>query len=201
MSELKFREATINDASEIARIVNASYRPKRGAEGWTHESGLVGGERTNAAQVEVLLRRSVILLGVHQLNIVACVQIELKGRDAHIGMLAVMPAMQSTGIGSALLAHAEAHAATALKAEQFVLVVVEARSELIEFYARRGYEQAEQGLPYPTHAGVGTPRRGELGLSILRKRSNTALNRKRKSTAPVDEYVGHTKNLCDEPPQ
>jgi ribosomal protein S18 acetylase RimI-like enzyme len=174
MTELSIRQAMISDSAEIARIVNLAYRPESGAEGWTHESHLVSGERTNAEQVEELLHHSVILLGLHGSMIVACVQIESKGSEANIGMLAVEPAMQCAGIGKAMLAHAETYADVSLGAEQFVLIVVGDRHELLQFYRRRGYKETGQRLPYPVESGVGTPRRSELDLMVLRKRSNAS---------------------------
>lgn len=180
MTELTLREATISDAADIARIVNMAYRPEPGTEGWTHESDLVSGDRTSAAQVAQLLRHSVILLGLRGAAIVACVQIESKDMAAHIGMLAVEPAMQGAGVGKTMLAHAEAYAQCSLGAQECVLVVVAARIELIQFYRRRGYEDTGQRLPYPTEARVGTPRDVTLDLVVLCKRVNTTPNRPRE---------------------
>lgn len=174
MDQLTFCAATTTDTAEIARLVNAAYRPPPGAEGWTHETNIVSGDRTSSRQVEELLHHSVVLVGLRNGKIVACVQIESKDRDAYIGMLAVEPTMQATGVGKAMLAQAEAYAASILGAEWFVLVVVATRTELIQFYLRRGYQESGQRLPYPVGSGVGTPRCEALNLAVLRKR-NTAL--------------------------
>lgn len=169
MIELAYRQAQNGDCSDIVRLVNRAYRPEPGCEGWTHESALVGGARITAAQVANSLRHAVILLGLQGTTIVACIQIEIEVRSAHLGMLAVDPALQRAGVGKAILAHAEAYARDVLGAEEFLLTVVTARVELIAFYGRRGYADTGQRLPYPVAAGVGTPRDGALDLTVLRK--------------------------------
>lgn len=186
MNQPTFREATISDAEEVAWLVNAAYRPQPGAEGWTHESKVVSGDRTSPQQVQELLRHSVVLVGLRDGKIVACVQIEGKDGDAYIGMLAVEPSVQATGVGKTMLAQAEAYAASVLSAERFVLVVVATRTELIQFYLRRGYRQSDQQLPYPVGSGVGTPRCEALNLAVLHKPSNTAIE-PTGSSAPAPE--------------
>jgi ribosomal protein S18 acetylase RimI-like enzyme len=172
MSKLKIREATVKDAAEIACLVNAAYRPQAGEGGWTHESSLVSGDRTSPEQVADVLIDSVVLVGLHDAKLVACVQIEGKGNEAFIGMLAVEPSIQAGGLGKTMLTEAERYAESSLSATQFVLVVVSARAELVQFYLRRGYEETGQRLAYPINSGVGKPRGGELDLTILRKRSD-----------------------------
>ena len=46
-----FRSADKRDAGVIADLVNMAYRPESGESGWTYESDLVSGSRTNADQV------------------------------------------------------------------------------------------------------------------------------------------------------
>src|SRR4051812_3214814 len=103
MSKLNFRIASVNDAEAIARLVNAAYRPLPEAGGWTHESNIVSGNRTSAAQVEALINQSVVILVAHGSTVVACVHIESKDNEAHIGMLAVEPTLQAAGVGKLLL--------------------------------------------------------------------------------------------------
>ncbi|RFA26278.1 hypothetical protein CAI21_17535 [Alkalilimnicola ehrlichii] len=169
------RQATAGDAAEIARLVNAAYRPGVGHGGWTHESELVEGDRISPAQVTEILRNSLILVGFQGSQLIACVQIEHNGRQAHIGMLAVLPELQAAGVGGAMLTEAEHYAAAHLGAEDLVLVVVSARSELIAYYRRRGYKETGQRLAYPLASGVGIPRSDALDLTVLSKRSNKPL--------------------------
>lgn len=171
---LELRIATESDASEIAELVNAAYRPSHDTAGWTHEAELIAGPRTTPAQVAEAIQKpnSAILVHCENSAIVACVHVEKEDSDCHIGMLAVNPAVQATGIGKQMLALAESYASEALRAEKFVLVVVSARSELVAFYLRRGYQKTGSVMDYPLSAGVGIPRNPALKIEVLEKRSD-----------------------------
>lgn len=175
----------MDDASAVARLVNAAYRPQLGRQGWTHEAHIVSGDRTSAVQVIDVLQKSTILVGLYGTEIVACVQIERDGHDAYIGMLAIEPALQAVGLGKRMLERAEFYAESTLGADQFKLVVVKTRSELIQFYRRRGYEETGEIFPYPINSDVGTPRIENLELAVLRKRANSSLERDGESRAAL----------------
>lgn len=140
MSNIQFKIATTENAENIARLVNAAYRPHPDTGGWTHEAHLVQGERTSPQQVEVLIKASTVLVGTLAERVVACAHISAEGEEAHIGMLAVEPALQTGGIGKALLTRAEEYASQVLGATDLMLIVLRNRSELIAFYLRRGYQ-------------------------------------------------------------
>ncbi|MHB9103197.1 MAG: GNAT family N-acetyltransferase [Sulfuricella sp.] len=169
----KFRTANESDATAIAELVNEAYRPELGAAGWTHESELVSGNRTTPSQVAETISRpnSVILVGLKDSGIVACVHVEKEGGNSHIGMLAVKPALQGAGAGKQMLAQAERYAHEIFGSEKFIMVVVSSRSELISFYLRRGYHQTGSVISYPPLAGAGTPKHAGLKIEVLEKRS------------------------------
>jgi ribosomal protein S18 acetylase RimI-like enzyme len=98
-------------------------------------------------------------------------------------MLAVDPSLQTSGIGKLLLAHAEELAVQTFNAQVGVLVVIAARTELVEFYLRRGYSKTEEWSQYPIDAGVGTPEKEAMLLTTLRKCFNNRLHGDRFSTA------------------
>lgn len=179
MSIDTFRIANEFDAKAIAEVVNRAYRPEPGAAGWTHESDLVSGNRTSAIQVTETLAKlnSVILVGLKNSEIVACVHVEKEGGNSHIGMLAVNPAVQAVGAGKQMLTSAEKYATEVFCAEKFIMVVVSSRSELISFYRRRGYQQVGTVMDYPLSAGVGIPKNSALKIEVLEKRSNIAFER------------------------
>lgn len=154
------RPATPQDAAEIAALVNAAYRPATGNAGWTHEAALVDGERTNPEQVKELLARTdgVMLIVRSSKATLACVDLRCKDQEVTIGMLAVQPAQQNSGLGKIMLAHAEECAIQRFKAKRLRMHVVETRHELIDFYRRRGYALSGKTEPYPSNTGVGTPR-------------------------------------------
>lgn len=174
MTELNFRVARVDDSAEIAQLVNEAYRPAPGMGGWTHESDLVSGKRINSEKVESLIKQenSTILAGVLGSIIVTCVHIEKESTNCYIGMLAVSPSLQGLGKGKEVLAHAEEYAKKSFNPNNFVMVVVAARTELISFYLRRGYKKTGTTMQYPLDAGVGTPKIDLLQIETLHKASN-----------------------------
>lgn len=173
MSIDTFRTASKSDADAIAQLVNKAYRPESGVSGWTHESHLVSGGRTSVGQIEAMVSKpdSIILVGLKGSEIVACVHVEKDGSNSHIGMLAVSPALQGVGAGKQMLAHAERYASEDFSSEKFIMVVVSARSELISFYLRRGYQKTGTVMDYPLSMGAGIPKHAGLTIELLEKRS------------------------------
>lgn len=169
MNQLQITEAEVTDAAAISSLVNRAYRPMPGAEGWTHESALVSGHRVDRQNVLSAIQGHIVLVGRLEQALVGCVQIEMQGHAAHIGMLAVEPSVQTFGIGKVLLERAEAYAIQKHGAERAVLLVIAVRTELIAFYFRRGYSLADEQLQYPVDAGFGTPMKAAMRLVKLQK--------------------------------
>lgn len=173
------RPATLGDAAAIAALVNAAYRPAPDGGGWTHEADLIAGDRVTLAQVEAAIVDSAVLLAFERGQLVACVQVQHHETDGHIGMLAVKPACQGTGVGKAMLTYAENYAAREFGARRLVLHVVSARAELIAFYLRRGYRRTNTLLDYPVDQGVGVPRQSGIQIEILEKLAPQAADARR----------------------
>ena len=173
------RLANASDAPAIAELVNKAYRPEPGAAGWTDESHLLSGERISAIQVgEVVARRdSVILLGLKDSTIVACVHVEKQDANSQIGMLAVHPRLQNAGIGKQMLAQAERHAIERFGAKRFLLRVVTGRPDLVAYYQRRGYQPTGLAIDFPLAGGVGIPKVPDLKIELLEKPSDIAASR------------------------
>lgn len=172
MEQVHIRKASLIDTEAITDLVNRAYRPSPGCEGWTHESALVSGSRVRRENVVSAIQDSTVLVGIRRQVLAGCVQIEVKGNTAHIGMLAVDPSLQTAGIGKLLLQHAEEFSAQKCRAEIAVLIVIAARKELVAFYRRRGYRQTEEQLQYPIDAGVGTPVEEAMLMTKLEKYLN-----------------------------
>ncbi|HPH06685.1 MAG TPA: GNAT family N-acetyltransferase [Methylotenera sp.] len=168
--KLQFKTASIEDAQAIALLVNRAYRPNGDVKGWTHESELISGERTNVEQVSSLFGdNSYILVAVENGNIVACVYLEIHGLSAHIGMLATNPELQGLGCGKQMLFYAEEFASKNFSVTKYVMKVLLARKELLDFYTRRGYIATGSTFEYPVSAGVGSPKVTNLQVGILEK--------------------------------
>lgn len=158
-------------ARAIANLVNAAYRPGSGTAGWTHESTLVSGARTEAGPVRDAMRQpgTVILVACVGPEVQACVQLEREGEICHLGMLAVDPARQGSGLGKALMAHAERHALEQMGCATIGITVLSQRPELLSFYVRRGFRPTGTVMPYPCDAGVGMPVVEGLSVETLEK--------------------------------
>jgi ribosomal protein S18 acetylase RimI-like enzyme len=173
MSLDSFHIADASEASAIAALVNAAYRPSDDPIGWTHEAELIAGDRTSPQQVAEAIKRpnSVVLIHREGATIIACVHVEKDGSHGHIGMLAVAPALQTAGIGKQMLMWAERYAAEMFGAEKFILAVVSARRELVAFYARRGYQKTGVVMDYPVSARAGVPKDPALSVEWLEKKA------------------------------
>ena len=68
-----------------------------------------------------------------------------------------------------MLQRAEESAENHYESSAFNLFVISARTELYDFYLRRGYQPTELTAEYPENAGVGTPKITGLKLVLLTK--------------------------------
>lgn len=134
MRPLAVRIGEWGDADAIARLVNLAFVAER---------PYVQGERINPDGVRELMPRGRFLLAEHDGDLVACVFVEPRGERAHIGLVSVDPFRQGTGLGSQLMAAAEAHCRTAGYREM-ELRFINHRTELLRFYHRQGF--VETGL-------------------------------------------------------
>jgi len=156
MSTLLFREALEADAHDVLNIVNLAYRSEGG---WTTESHLIVGDRLVKEDYLTGLQRDdvCILLAQQDNQIVGCIEIKVEGSHAHLGLLAVLPEKQNQGIASQLLAQAEFLAKNTFNATEAVMLVLDVRQELLEFYYRKGYHRVDEYVPFPLHLNVGKP--------------------------------------------
>jgi N-acetylglutamate synthase-like GNAT family acetyltransferase len=132
------RTAEPADAENIARLVNAAFRPER---------FFSDADRTNPGKVRELLQKGNFLLAEQAGGLIACVYVELRGERGYFGLLAVDPTRQQTGMGSRLVEAAENYcrAAGCLFMD---LTTVNLRKELPGYYRRRGYVESGT-LPFP----------------------------------------------------
>lgn len=167
---LDLRRATLADLPALLRLVNRAYRPAQGEGGWTHESALLRGERINLDQLSALVAGpGEIWLGGRAGVLLACVYVEPGPDHGYVGMLAVEPACQDGGLGSAMLACAEARLRDVHGLPLARMSVISARPELRAFYLRRGYQPTGERLPFPMDAGAGRLLQPGLALEVLQK--------------------------------
>jgi len=165
---VKLTVADSSEANEINDLLNLAYR---GEQGWTNENGLVRGQRSVIEDVESTIKDEISLFLIYRdkTQLVACICLELKGNALSLGSFAVHPDHQTNGIGTEMLAAAEAYAISKFTVRNFVMVVLSDRTDLISFYERRGYQRNDIKDDYPVHLNVGIPKQPNLKIEQLIK--------------------------------
>lgn len=163
-------KASPGDVDQIVDLVNTAYRCKS-TPGWTSESDIIDGARTNSIDVMALLAppESEIFVVKDKNRIIACVHLEKDNDKACVGMLAIDPALQGQGYGSMLLEYVETFARNHFLAKKAVMCVIAQRTELVDYYLRRGYFFEGGVCEYPRHLNIGMPMQDELTIQFLNK--------------------------------
>jgi ribosomal protein S18 acetylase RimI-like enzyme len=171
-SSLRFRVGTPADAPVIVNLVESAYRGDRGKQGWTTETDLLDGQRTDLEEVEGLLTRpgSRVLLAFRGETLVASCHIERQGAACYFGMFSVDPMSQSGGVGRAVLDEAERVARVEWQCHAMEMTVIDVRLELVHWYERRGYVRTGTHKPFPYgDERFGIPKRDDLRFEVMRK--------------------------------
>lgn len=141
-------------------VIERAYRGDAARQGWTFESDLLTGQRTDIATLSAILDSPAdrLLVAERDGALIGCVQVTDKDapahgseatHDAYLGLLCVDPSLQAAGLGRALLAAAEVLAAQTFGARQIEMTVIDQRAELIAYYERRGYVRTGETRPFP----------------------------------------------------
>jgi ribosomal protein S18 acetylase RimI-like enzyme len=164
---------SIADQSDIPHIVtllNMSYRGESSRKGWTTEADLIAGEvRTNAENLAQVMTEpgSVILKYVEDGNLLACVNLKKHGDRIYLGMFSVVPELQGAGIGKKMLQAAEEHAVH-VECRSIYMYVISVRTELIDWYKRKGYVETGELVPFNEDGLTGAHKR-KLEFLVLEK--------------------------------
>jgi N-acetylglutamate synthase-like GNAT family acetyltransferase len=136
------RMAGTHEAQAITDVINAAFRRA--------ESFFIERDRIDTNKVQSLLRTGEFLVSEVAGIITGCVYVEMKAGRSYLGLLAVSPEAQKSGIGSKLMTAAEDHCRE--RGSRFMdIQIVNLRQELPEFYHQRGY--VETGIA-PFTAGL-----------------------------------------------
>ncbi|MFE1310414.1 GNAT family N-acetyltransferase [Streptomyces sp. NPDC058755] len=167
-----FRDATDADVDALVALIESAYRGDSSRAGWTTEADILEGQRTDPEGVlDVIKSPDSRLMTVEQDGrLVACCQLEHRGRHAYFGMFAVSPALQGAGLGKVVIAEAEQLARRTWGVTEMHMTVISVRDDLIAWYERRGYRRTGEMTPFPYgDERFGIPQRDDLQFELLVK--------------------------------
>lgn len=183
-----YTPAKKEEADEIAKLVNSVYRGETGMRSWTGEAHLLGGQRVDASRIRELIDKddSIIMVArnpeiskliprrkadLQATPIIGCFHLRREPYFAYLGMLTVGVDQQSSGLGTALLVEAERFAREEWSSPEMRMTVISLRTELIDWYRRRGYSPTGEKAPFPYgDERFGQPKRNDLEFLVLHKR-------------------------------
>ena len=105
--DMKIGFAQAQETDALVDLINQAYR---GSESWTGERDLISGARTNQTEISALIadaQAQFLVLRDEAQQILGCIVAEKAGDYVYLGMFAINPSVQQTGLGKALLAGAE----------------------------------------------------------------------------------------------
>ena len=166
--------ANLDEAALLTDLINQAYR---GQTSWTTEHGLIAGARVSEDDVKQMIQDPQVQLLVlregedadSQRTVLGCIAAQYRDGFAYLGMFAIDPTRQNSGLGKGLLAGAE-HFARGFwpNIKGCKMTVITARDTLIAYYVRRGYQVSEEITPFPSEENVGEPKQ-DLQLVTLYK--------------------------------
>lgn len=143
--------ATPADAPALKALLEAAYRGDSARRGWNHEADILDDERIGIEELEALLADPAVTILITRdgETLIGCVAVTRKDSAmGYLGMLCVLPTLQSGGLGRRLLDAAEDHG-RAIGIMRMEMTVIDSRDSLIAWYERRGYASTGERRPFP----------------------------------------------------
>jgi N-acetylglutamate synthase-like GNAT family acetyltransferase len=170
---MTFILAEKENANQISQLVNSCYRGESAKKGWTSESDILGGQRTDPESIEILIEspNQYFLLAMEDSKMIGSLNLEKTSSEiCYFGMFAVDPNIQNAGVGKKMLQEAERFAKEILHCQKMEMSVISIRTELIDWYLRRGYHRTDEVRPFPMNdERFGIPKKDHLELVVLAK--------------------------------
>lgn len=155
MNDITITTASPADIPALKALLEAAYRGDSARQGWNHEADILDDERIAVGELEDMLADPAvtILTACDGASLVGCVAVtrkdaESEGGLGYLGMLCVLPTLQSAGTGRRLLDAAEDHG-RAIGLAAMEMTVIDSRESLIAWYVRRGYAPTGENRPFP----------------------------------------------------
>ena len=98
-------KATLEDVSNLNKLINSAYRGESSKKGWTTEANLLEGLRTTKEELTETIQntKNTILKFTENNQTIGCVLLIEKEQQLYLGMLTVSPELQNSGVGKKLL--------------------------------------------------------------------------------------------------
>jgi ribosomal protein S18 acetylase RimI-like enzyme len=168
---MRIRTAMRDELVPLHALIERAYRGDSARGGWTHEADLLGGQRTDTEALAAIFAdpRQRLLVADVDGAMCGCVQVQDKGEGlAYLGMLTVDPAQQARGLGAALIGAAESFVCSVFGAARMEMTVIAQRTELVDYYVRRGYALTGETRPFPLDdPRFGLPTTRDLHFVVL----------------------------------
>lgn len=124
------RTAAATDVPAIVALLNAAFAMER---------DFIDKDRTSAPEIErSMTTGTFFVVDGDAGGLASCMYLEQRGDRMYLGMLAVRPGQQGSGLGRRMMAEAERQAA-ALACHALDIRIVNRRIELPPFYRRLGF--------------------------------------------------------------
>ena len=146
-NSLRIRKADEADAETIAAVINHAFTEV--------EQFFVEGDRITIDEVLSNLRAGAFLVAENDEAMLGCVYVEPRGERSYLGLLSVNPRQQHRGTGLRLMSAAEEYCRTA-GARFMDIKIVNLRTELPDFYRKRGYVETGSS-PFPPEIDTKLP--------------------------------------------
>ena len=163
--------ATPDNVSALEKLINSAYRGETSKLGWSTEAHILGGKRiTEEELLEIFSdKQNTILKFTENNKIIGCVLLSNKENKLYLGMFAVSPELQNSGIGKKFLQEAEEHALK-LGLPKIVMTVITIRESLIAWYKRHGYIDYGVREPFPLNGTNAVISNQPLEFVVLEKK-------------------------------
>lgn len=166
--------ASTKDIYLLNKLINNAYRGEESRKGWTTETDLLDGIRTDEQSLRELISKPgavIIKYCDDKDHLLGCVYLEKIKNKIYLGMLTVSPEEQGKGIGKMLLSFAEKYAKEK-KCNLVEMTVISVRTELINWYEKKGYRTTGEKRPFPSDIKFGIPKM-PLEFVVLQKELNS----------------------------
>lgn len=147
LNEFVIRKASDADAERITTLINVAFGDA--------ELFFVDGDRITKEEVLDSIGVGAFLLAEMNGALAGCVYVEPRGTRAYLGLLSVDPNLQQKGTGSSLMNAGEEYCRK-LGCRFMDIKIVNLRSELPDFYRKRGYVESGTSQ-FPTEVETKLP--------------------------------------------